>query len=179
MTPEEIRVRSVYLFLGCSQAVEQFTDQLSTVFPTPPISSKLVLERALRKELGILFRYWATRQIWARLESCEEDAKLLNLALLRLFTTTFQLPQDGTGLRYAELSTLTEEARELSHRVTHVLGMEHPPLLQRLHAGIGSWRDAVTRYTIEALQLPLEQLTSRVRQWSERQPGATDSPPVA
>ena len=170
MTTEEIRVRSAYLFLACSQAVDQFKDRLSATFPSPSLSSQLVLERSLRKELGILFRYWVTRQIWERLESHEEDAKTLNLALLRLFTTAFQLPRDGTGLRYAELSTLAEETHELSHRITDTLGMEHQPLLTELRGATMSWRDAVAQYTTDALELPLHQLASKVKEWTERVP---------
>ena len=172
MTQEEIRIRSVYLFLACSQALEQFANQLAATFPSPPLSSKLLLERGLKRELGLLFRYWTTRQIWQRLESNEEDAKSLNLALLRLFTDAFRLAKDGSGLRYAELSTSGEEVRELSYRITNVLGVEHQPLLAELQAGILPWREAVIRYTVEALELPIEQLTSKVKEWAERVPDA-------
>lgn len=170
MTAEEIRVRSIYLFLACSHAVEQFMEQLVATFPSPPLSSTLVLQQALRKELGMLFRYWTTRQIWQQLESQEQDAKALNVSLLRLFTNAFQLPKDGTGLRYAELSTLAEEIQELSRRLTSALGMTHPPLLDQLRQGIGPWHEAVHQHTADALALPLDQLALKVRDWANRFP---------
>jgi hypothetical protein len=174
MTPEEIRVRSVYLFLACSQAVEQVTAKLAATVPSPPLSMKLLVEKALRRELGLLFRYWTTRQIWERLEANEENAKALNLALLRLFTNAFGLPKDGSGLRYAELSTLGEELHELAHRIANAVGTEQRALLDELQRGMLPWRDAILRHTAEALEKPLEQLTPSVRTWAERAPGASE-----
>ena len=168
MTQEEIRIRSVYLFLACSQAVEQFTERLVATFPSSPVSSKLLLERLLKRELGLLFRYWTTRKIWEQLESDEANAKSLNLALLRLFTDGFKLPKDGSGLRYAELSTPAEELHELTQRITSALGLEHQPLVAELQSGILPWREAVLRYTVSALEMPVEELTSSVKQWAER-----------
>ena len=170
MTDEEIRVRSVYLFLACSQAVEQFKDQLAATFPTPPLSSKLLLDKLLRRELGLLFRYWTTRKIWERLEANEADAKSLNLALLRLFTDGLKLPKDGSGLRYAELSTPIEEVHELSHRMTNALGVEHPPLLTELQEGLFLWRDTVLQHTANAIELPLTELTASIQRWTARAP---------
>lgn len=170
MSPEEVRLRSLYLFLNCSSAVEQFTDRLAATFPAAPLSSRVVLDRALRRELGMLFRYWTTRQIWSRMESREEDAKRLNLTLLRLFTEGFRLPKDGSGLRYAELSTSAEEVRELGQRITDVLGTAYEPLLTDLQATIPPWREAVIKYTREALELPLTEISTAVKVWAERTP---------
>lgn len=165
MTEDEIQIRSMYLFLTCSQAVEELKDRLVGTCAASPLSAAPMLERALRRELGLLFRYWTTRQIWERLESNEADAKLLNLALLRLFTNAFKLPRDGSGLRYAQMSTLADEVRELSHRITNALGAEHPPLLAELQGSIVLWRDAVIQYTTEALEQPVDQLTARIKGW--------------
>ena len=173
MTLEEIRVRSVYLFLACSQGVEQVVGTLVGTFPSPPLSAKLLIERSLKRELGLLFRYWTTRHIWELLESNEADAKALNLALLRLFTEAFHLPRDGSGLRYAELSTVDEEIREIGQRITSVVGLEHAPLLAALRDAVAPWRDAVSKYTRDALFSPLEQLTPAVRAWMERAPDPT------
>ena len=170
MTQEDIRVRSIYLFLACSQAVEEAKNQLVATFSHPPLSSTILLDKLLRRELGLLFRYWATRKIWEQLESSEADAKNLNLAVLRLFVEGFNLPKDGSGLRYAELSTPAEEARELGHRVADALGTEYQPLLARLQGGIVSWRDAVLKHTIDALERPAEELTSKMKQWAEQAP---------
>lgn len=166
MAPEEVRLRSLYLFLACSHAIEAFTQRLIATFPSPTVSSRLLLDRSLRRELGILFRYWTTRQIWNSLEADEASAKALNLALLRLFTEGFRLPRDGTGLRYAEMSDPAEEAREVSQRVTGALGMEHAPLLAELHGGLPSWRDAVLRQTREALGLSLPEISDAVKRWA-------------
>ncbi len=172
MTEEETRIRSVYLFLACSQAIEQLKDRLVATFESSPLSSQLLLEKLLRRELGLLFRYWATRQIWERLEANEADAKSLNLALLRLFTDAFKLPKDGSGLRYAELSTLAQEAQELSHRLTNALGMAHRPLLTELQRAILPCRDAVTKYTVDALDLPVSQLIAGIKEWVGQSPAS-------
>ena len=166
MSPEEIRLRSLYLFSACSRTVNTAKEHLLTTFPSPPLSSTVMLERSLTRELGILFRYWTTRQIWDHLEEAEADAKNLNLALLRLFTEGFKLPRDGSGLRYAELSNPSEEVQELGHRITAALGMEHQPLLGELQAGVLAWRDEITRYTKEALELPLGQISTTMKEWS-------------
>ena len=171
MTEDEIRIRSLYLFLSCSHAVEQLKDRLVGTCTASPLSAAPTLDGALRRELAMLFRYWTTRQIWERLETREADAKLLNLALLRLFTNAFKLPRDGSGLRYAQLSTLVDEVRELGHRITNALGVEHPPLLAELQGSIVLWRDVVLQYTTEALERPVEQLAANVKEWSERTPG--------
>ena len=168
MSPDEIRLRSLYLFYACSRAVTELKDRLLTTFPDQPITSSLVLDRALVRELGMLFRYWTTRQIWDLLEETEEDAKQLNLALLRLFTEGFRLPKDGSGLRYAELSSPSEEVRELGQRITAALGLEHQPLLDELSAGIVGWRDDVTRHTKAALDLTIGEVSSAVKEWAQR-----------
>ncbi len=166
MSPEEIRVRTVYLFLACSQLVEQLTQQLSAVFPDPPLSSMVLIHKYLRRELALLFRSWASREIWARLEHREGEAKSLNLSLLRLFTEGFKLPKDGSGLRYAELLTPIEEIHELHQRLATALGMDHSPLLHQLQTGIVTWRTTVLTVTRGALERPLEELTSSVKEWS-------------
>src|SRR3989338_7345209 len=167
MSPDEIRLRAFYLFYSCSGWVTEQKDRLLMPSPDQPMSSTLVLDRSLIRELGMLFRYWTTRQIWDLLEDAEADAKNLNLALLRLFTDGFKLPKDGSGLKYAELSSPSEEVRELGHRITAALGMEHQPLLDELNAGIVGWRDEVTRQTKEALELPISQISSLVKTWAE------------
>ena len=174
MTQEEIRMRSVYVFLTCSQAVEQLKDRLVATFPSPTLSSKLLLDVQLRRELGLLFRYWATRKIWEQLEHDEPGATALNLALLRLFTEGLKLSKDGSGLRYAELSTFSEEVYELSRRLTNALGVEHQPMMETLHRDLLGWREAVLTHTLEALEQPLDQLTASVKQWAQR---AAEPPP--
>ncbi len=171
MTPDEIRVRSTYLYLACAQAVDQVAGRLASTLPpsTPPASGALL--RSLRRELGLLFRYWTTRQIWRQLEAEEVDAKDMNVALLRLFVDGFKLPRDGSGLKYAELSTAADELHELSHRITNAIGQERRELLAELPGVILPWRDAIATYTSEAVALPLDQITGRVRELAGRLPG--------
>ncbi|PIQ83547.1 MAG: hypothetical protein COV75_06925 [Candidatus Omnitrophica bacterium CG11_big_fil_rev_8_21_14_0_20_63_9] len=168
MTDEEIRVRSIYLYLSCSQAVERYIEQLLGTFAAPPASSRLTMQHALRRELGLIVRYWITRLVWQRLDANEADAKALNLALLRLFTEGLRLPRDGSGLRYAELSTLPEETLELQHRIVNAIGVEHAPLVAELQRSTGAWREATWRSTTEALDRPLDQLSETVRSWAQR-----------
>ena len=171
MGPEELRVRSLYVFLSCAQTIEEFKRRLAATLAdqTPPVQR--VFETTVKRELGLLFRCWVTRQVWERLESRELDAKNLNLALLRLFFEGLRLPKDGSGLRYAELSTVQEELVELSHRLTNALGSEHQPLLKELRAAMLPWRDAVATYTLEALELPLRELSVRVQALVKQVPG--------
>ena len=168
MPPEEIRLRSLYLFLACSQGVETLKEELAKVLPAGPSSAKLMIDRALRRELGLLFRYWTTREIWERLEADEPTAKQLNLTLLRLFTDGLKLPRDGSGLRYAELSGPGEQVLELSSRVANAIGTIPPTLLETVRSGALPWRDVVLRYVGDALALPLSQIRASVKGWAER-----------
>ncbi len=163
MDAEEIRWRSTYLFLTCARVVEQLAGRLIATFPDPPLYLKLTMERSLKRELGLLARYWATRQIWEALEAKEADAKQLNVAILRLFTQAFSLPRDGSGLRYAELATLGEQTRELHRRVVAALDREHAPLLAELQRAIGPSRELVAHHTTHALELPLERIIEQMK----------------
>ena len=162
MTPEEVTPRSLYLYLACASAAGESTQRLVRALSIQePRADKIV-----RRELGLLFRYWTTREIWQALETNEASAKALNLALLRLFTDGFRLPRDGTGLRYAELSSASEEMQELSHRLTGVLGQLPDAFMSELSSGILPWRDAVLQATREALTLPLARINESVRAWA-------------
>ena len=175
MTQEEITVRSMYLFLACSQAIEQFAARLAATIPAPDPSLKPALDRSLKRELGLLFRYWVSQQIWERLDASEADAKNLNLALLRLFTEAFKLPRDGSGLRYAALSSMREEIQELSRRITDALGTADKALVMELEGAILPWRDAITKYTSDALETPLEPLSASVKALVERRIESTET----
>ena len=67
MGPEELRLRSLYVFLSCAQAIEEFRQQLGATLPAQAPPVQRVLETSLKRELGLLFRYWVTRQIWEQL----------------------------------------------------------------------------------------------------------------
>lgn len=163
MEAEEVRIRSLHLFLACSQLVEQFTDRLLLALPSPTLSVQVTARKALRRELGLLFRYWTTRQIWQRLDRREADAKQLNLTLLRLFTQAFQLPRDGSGLRYAEISSPGDELAELTQRLGNALGAEHPPLISELQAGMLPCREAVFASITASLERPFDELAAEVK----------------
>ena len=168
MNPEEIRVRSLYLFMVCTRVLEEGTQRMMATMPPSILSLNPVLDKSVKKELALLFRYWATRRIWERWESRELDAKALNLAVLRLFFEGFRLAKDGSGMRYAELSTLSEEAHELNHRLANALGVEHPPLVGEVERAIVSWRDAVLQCTADALSRPVEGLAGALKEWVGR-----------
>lgn len=167
MTQEEINIRSVYLLLACSKAVDRVRDRLVDSLPDQLKGPKTLIDQCVKRELGLLFRYWTTRQIWEQMEDNEAEAKNLNLSLLRLFTSTFKLPRDGSGLKYAELSSLSEEAQELSRRLAGALNIDPHPLLTGLEETIAPWREAVVEYTAEALALPVEQLATRIKEWEQ------------
>ncbi len=162
MTPEEIQPRSLYLYLACARAASETAQRLVRALAVEePRTDKIV-----RRELGLLFRYWTTREIWQALDADEASAKAMNLALLRLFTDGFKLPRDGTGLRYAELSSAAEEVNELSHRLAGVLGRLPEPFMSELSNGILPWRDAVLLATREALGLPIARIDDAIRTWT-------------
>lgn len=164
MTPEEIQPRSLYLYLACARAAGASTQRLLQTLPEAPLA-RAAAEKLVRRELGLLFRYWTTREIWQALETDEASAKLMNLALLRLFTDGFKLPRDGTGLRYAELSSAAEEVRELAQRLGTALGSLPEASMTELQSGILPWRDAVLQHTREALELPLPRIQDAVKTW--------------
>ena len=174
MTEEEIRVRSMYLFISCSQLVDQCKDRLVATLPVPSLSSKVLLDKSITRELGLLFRYWTTRSIWEKLSGDENVAKQLNLVLLRLFAQGLKLAKDGSGLKYAGFSTLSEEVRELSHRITLAIGSEHPPLLAELQGSIATWRSETLQHTADALHRPLDQLTEKIKVWAQRSPDSEE-----
>lgn len=150
MTPEQTHACAQQLCRACAQSAQEWVGQLLQVAPAPPESGRSI-QRVLMRELGLLGRYWATQQIWQRLEADDRAATALNLAVLRAFTEAFQLPRDGSGLRYASLGSPGEESRELGARVTTALGLEHEPLLRQLQVGIAAWRQTVLRAVEDAL----------------------------
>lgn len=166
MTAEEVQQRALYVYLASSRAVGEYADRLLGALPASQAAAQAATEKLLRRELGLLFRYWTTREIWEALDSDEAGAKALNLALLRLFTDGFRLARDGTGLRYAELSSAADEVNELSHRLAAVLGPLPEAFLSELQGGILPWRDTVLRTTREALALPLARVRDTVVAWT-------------
>ena len=170
MTSEEIRTRSLYLFLACSQAIEQCQKTLLRTVPALSAPLKPVFEKTVKKELGLVFRYWATQRVWQALEAREVDAKNFNLSLLRLFFDGLRLPKDGSGLRYAELLTVPEQVSELYRRLVSGIGMTQEALLKELQQEMPGWHTMVMRHTADALGLPLETLANKIRAWAERAP---------
>ena len=160
MQAEELQARSGHLCAVCLETAQQCAEQLSGVLPASLGRSESELRRLMLRELGLLFRHWATREIWQRLDADQASATALNQAVLRRFVEAFKLPRDGSGLRYSSLGSIGEEARELSTRLTFVLGVEHQPLMRQLQAGIMAWREAVLRAVEQTLTLSREQLAS-------------------
>ena len=174
MTENEIRIRSLYLFLACSQAIDRCKERLACFLPATTPSIEPLFEKLVKRELGLLFRYWATQRIWKALETNEEDAKNFNLAVLRQFFDGLRLPKDGSGLRYAELLTLPEQVTELSRRVDYSLShINVETLLKELQQELPAWHASVMNYTEEALSLPMDRLAGAIKTWAERTPDVT------
>ena len=169
MTPQEIQVRSLYVFLACSQVIEQCQGSLSRTVPELTEAVKPLFQKSVKKELGLLFRYWATQHIWKALDNREADAKNMNLALLRLFFEGLRLPKDGSGLRYAELFTVPEQISELYHRLANSVGLTSDPLLKHLQQEMPVWRAEVMKQTTDALGLSVEALSEKIKVWAERE----------
>jgi len=160
MTDDEIRLRALYVFYQCEAMV---TEAMAQLQPLVPRETEMSAERVLRRELGLLFRYWATHCIWGRLEARQEEAKRLNISILRLFIDAFKLPRDGSGLKYAELPTVNDMANELSQRLRHALGGMPQPLDVILHASVRQWEDRIGRDVGDALALPFDAVQAAVK----------------
>lgn len=160
------------MFLACSQVIDTSQAQAGRAVPEAPETGRLLFQKTLRRELGLLFRYWATQHIWKALERCEADATNINLALLRLFFEGLRLPKDGSGLRYAQLFTVPEQIQELSHRLNQSLGTGGDAVLKQLQDDLPAWRAEVIKHTTDALGLSIEELSAKIKRWAEREPEA-------
>ena len=158
MTPQEISLRTRYLLVECLRAIDQVVDRCAAEGRLPPET-----RRVLQRELGLLFRHWAARELWARLEAREADASAMNLTLLRGFTEALRLPRDGSGLRYAELSTPAQELSELRQRLRDALGPAHIEPADFAEA-ILVWREIVARYVAEATDQPVGALERHLQE---------------
>jgi len=168
MTDEDLRFRSLYVLRRCEALIQEASARLRPLAPPQGDAPAGLIEHTLRRELGLLFRYWATHDIWDRLEAQQEDAKRLNISVLRLFIEAFKLPRDGSGLRYAELGTLNDTANELAHRLRLGLGGLPQPLTDILQASIRPWKEAVGRAVQDALARSLDEVQASVTRAAER-----------
>ena len=168
MTDDEQQIRSLYLFLACSQAIDQCRERLAGKLPASASTMQPVFEKMMKKELGLLFRYWATQRIWKAFDASETDGKNFNLAVLRQFFEGLRLPKDGSGLRYAELLSVPEQVTELYRRLGSQLGVQSEIVLKELQHELPAWHALVTTYTDEALRAPLARLSSTIKAWAGR-----------
>lgn len=166
MTDQELRLRALDMYLSCSRVVDQALRYLLPALPASGKAEAVSQERTARRECGMLFRHWASREIWDRVEQ-DKDATQMNLELLRLFTNGFKLPKDGSGLRYAELSTQEEELREFWHRLTHALGVEETRLLAMIERAADEWKQAVMQAAERMLTQPIAVIEAEVREWTQ------------
>lgn len=173
MTDHELALRALYLYFSCSRQVERSLGMLLAALPASGRIEAGIQERTTRRECGLLFRHWASREIWERMDE-DAQATQLNLELLRLFTNGFKLPKDGSGLRYAELSTLEEELREFWHRLTRALGVEDTRLLGLMERSAGEWRSAVAEAAGQALQQEFSLIEAEVKEWTQAAPRPED-----
>lgn len=163
---QELHLRALNMYLACRLLVDQALRSLLQALPSSGRAEAIVQERAARRECGLLFRHWAAREIWQRVES-DGYATKLNLELLRLFTAGFKLSKDGSGLRYSELGTQEEELREFWHRLTHGLGIEETRVLSLIEQLAGQWKEGVVRAADRMLNQPMPVIEAEVREWTQ------------
>jgi hypothetical protein len=169
MTDHELSLRALYLYFSCSRHLEQALGTLLAALPASGRAEAGIQERAARREFGLLFRHWAAHEIWERMDE-DAQATKLNLELLRLFTSGFKLSKDGSGLRYAELSSLEEELKEFWHRLARGLGVEDTRLLSLMERSAGEWRSAVTEAVEQCLQREFSLIEAEVKEWTQATP---------
>lgn len=158
MTGEEIRVRSLYLYVACSYAAVKLQAHVIEEIRRLKMSFDRKQEEQIFKEVGILFRFWVTRQIWENLVQEEADAKSLNFATFDLFNKGFKLPNDESHVRYGEISGRVEEVKEFGLRVCGILNQKDPELLLMLSTMTSEhWFPVILQYTKDAVEQPFEQ----------------------
>lgn len=170
MDEKEIRLRAVYLFLTSVKAVDHFMEKLcSHVIELKEGRKTPAFDVLLRQEIALLFRHWAARILWNRLEASETDATRMNQQLLRLFTEGFKLPRDGRGVHYAALLTLEEEGFVFSERMFNTLTLSRKPASTSFHFILQQVCEATTTRAKEALEWPLDRLTKTVESLSKEE----------
>lgn len=166
MTSEEIRLRSLHLYLACSYAAVKFRDSVLDELREAGYEVNQEAADIVLKEVGILFRFWTTRQIWERLVENEGDAKSLNFSLIHLFNRGFKLPRDEIGERYAQISGTVEEVKEFGYRICNALGTKEFILALKLNASCPAWLKAVLQYTQNAIEWPIPRVKEIVEELS-------------
>lgn len=159
MTGEEIRLRSLYVYLGCAYAAVKYRDQgLLPILQEANVETNERVKDLVLREIGILFRFWSTRQIWEREVANESDAKSLNLALMQLFNVGLRLPKDNSGVEYAQASGTLGEVQKFGHRICKGLRGDDYTLALELNSTLPAWAKAVFQYVEDGVNLPLQQV---------------------
>lgn len=169
MDDREVRLRTFYVFVKSAELFESIEESLSGLLEAGDRANPHQIRHLLRRETGILFRYWATRYLWDALDQDEEIAKRMNLSLLRIFAENFEFPRDGSGLKYAELSTPYDEAREWIRRLNKQIPIDDlEGLRQWVQKDFLQWRQRILDFTQESLVADLEWLQAAADQWVQR-----------
>ncbi len=169
MNEKEVRLRTFFIFVKSTELFEAVQKELVTLLEGQAQVNEHRLNHAMRREGGILFRYWSTRFLWDALSDDDETAKQLNLRLLRLFSENFDFPRDGSGLLYAELSTPFDEAREFIRRLNKQLDIEDLETLREfVQKEFLGWREQILAVTQEAIEADLEVLETAASGWVQR-----------
>lgn len=160
MNEKEIHLRVLYLYLTAVKAADLYLEKLcSQVIELKEGRKTAMFDVLLRREIAILFRHWAARTIWNRLEASESDATRMNQQLLRQFTNSFKLPRDGSGVHYASLLTIEEECFVFGDRLLNTLSLSRKPAVKSFESILQQACKAITAHSEEALEWPLERLT--------------------
>lgn len=159
MEDKEIRSRALYLFLTAVKVVDQYMEKLcSHVIELKEGRKTPTFDVLLRQEIAILFRHWAARTLWNRLEASEAVATRMNQQLLRLFMDGYKLPRDGSGVHYAALLTIEEECFVFSDRLLNTLALTRKPAIKSFGSILQRACEAITAHSEEALEWPIERL---------------------
>lgn len=160
MTNEEINLRSEYLYLASCLAAIKLRD---SIIESANLEEDEKVKGIVLRELGILFRFWITREIWESLVEDETDAQKFNFRLLHLFNSGFKIPQDGSEIRYAQISGTVDEVKELGRRICNSLKLECIITMFKINIGITPYMEAILKFTKNAVELPIEQIENMLK----------------
>ncbi len=168
MDSEEIRIRSLYLYVACSYAAVKLKEHIFAEMEKLGITSDEARKELVLKEIGVLFLFWTTRQIWERLVENEGDAKSLNVALAKLFHDGFKLPSDERRIRYAQVSGTVEEIEQFAFTVCDTLERHDAFLLVRLAVIYKHQFKLILQYTEDAVALSVSNIKECVDEMARR-----------
>lgn len=175
MNEAEARLRALYLYSNCDRILDEALERIRPLTVGQTMESRPA-SRTLKRELGMLLRHWCSRKLWEMLEAQETLATQFNLEFLRLCIRGFKLSRDGSGLRYAELSSLQEELRECAGRLQQALGGDKETFARILEENGSGWNAGVCTAVDRSLTLSRETIDNQVRSWMQERQDDPNAP---